>query len=188
MTATDRQIEALFRPLHELARRPNPQAPTVLDTLEERVLAAAQRNRTGTSKERDGYPTGNIGAGGDDAPQSSTEGAAISNLTDHNPDPINDHVEAAIGYLQDAVLALGALRSRLALIDHLSTTRRNSNPPSDCKACNRTVMCTAQDPIRSGYCNACDIAWRRWKLTEETEGRHADRARFEHQRHAETAA
>lgn len=181
MTATDRQIEALFRPLHELARRANDKAPTVLDQLEARTLAAAQRNRTGSSRQRDGYPSGSIGNGGDDA-GTSVETAAIANLHDNNPDPIDDHVEAAIGYLQDAVLAIGALRSRLALIDHLSTTRRTSNPPTHCQACDRLVTCTADDPIRSGYCVNCSRAFYRWRDNEIEAGRDPDRARFERER------
>lgn len=188
-TPTDQQIRRLFTTLHDLGRQAVPNGPTNLETLEQRVLLACHRDRTGTAHQRDGYPTGaGPGDGGDDAPQSTTEAAALANLTTLHADPVAAIVEAVHGHLLEAVNHLGALRSQLALLDHLARTDRNSNPPTDCRACDRTVMCTAEDPIRSGYCSSCSKAWYRWRDAEAAAGRDPDRARFERARRTDSAA
>lgn len=188
-TPTDRQISQLFRSLHDLHRPTTPNGPTALEHLEQRVLLACKRNRTADATQRDGYPTGaGPGDGGENVPQSSTEAAAWSNLAAGGKDPVGDVVEAIHGHLLEAVNHLGALRSNLALLDHLSSTQKSSNPPESCRACGRTVMCTAEDPIRKGYCSACSTAWYRWRDVEVTAGRDPDRARFERERRAEVAA
>jgi hypothetical protein len=186
---TDHQIRELFRSLHKLNRADTANGPTRLDQLEQRVLTACKRNRAGDAHRRDGYPSGGgPGDGGEDAPQSSTEAAALTNLANTGRDPVGELVEATVGHLLEAVNHLGALQSNLALLDHLSRTDRNSNPPADCRGCTRTVMCTAEDPIRGGYCSACSSAWYRWRDDELTAGRDPDRARFEHWRRQKLAA
>lgn len=51
----------------------------------------------------------------------------------------------------------------------------------DCLACERLILGTSDDPVRKGYCNACDVAWRR--LQREWTGPGApDRAMFERSR------
>lgn len=188
-TPADRQITDLFTSLRRLADQPTKNGPTVLDHLEQKLLLAAHRNRAGSNRTRDGYPSGSgPGDGGEDAPQSSTEAAALANLHGQHRDPLDDNVAQAIGHLVEAVNHLGALASRLALVDHQSSTSKHSNPPESCRVCDRVVMCTAEDPIRSGYCGACSKAWYRWSATERDEGREPDRGRFERNRKNLTTA
>lgn len=195
-TPTDRQIRTLLAPLHDLARRPQPDGPTTLDHLEQRILDACHRNQTGDVRRRDGYPSGGgPGDGGQDAPGSSTEAAAFSNLGtlyDENAratrDQVDDIVESIHVHLAECANHLGALRTQLDRLDKISDPRRPANPSTACKACERIVECTSADPIRKGYCGACANAWHRWKASEEDAGRLPDRVRFEHWRRQQLAA
>jgi hypothetical protein len=188
-TPTDHQIRQLLQPLHDLRKTDTPNGPTRLDHLEQRILHACHRNRTGTTHERDGYPTGRgPGDGGEDTPQSSTEAAALSNLHGATRDPVNELVENIHAHLLEAVNHLGALRTLLTQLDKISDPRRTTNPAASCQACDRTVECTSADPIRAGYCSECSTAWYRWKKTETAAGRQPDRPRFERWRRQQLAA
>lgn len=188
-TPTDRQIQNLFRPLHDLGHTHTTNGPTNAETLEQRILLACHRNQTG-AHQRDGYPTGNgPGDGGDDAPQSSTEAAALANLTAPTPrDQVDTIVRELHVTLVETVGGLARIRTLLSQLDKISDPRRTTNPTAACQACERTVECTSADPIRAGYCNACDSAWRRWKTSEEDAGRTPDRLRFERWRRQQLAA
>lgn len=57
---------------------------------------------------------------------------------------------------------------------------------TDCLACERVILGTAEDPVRKGYCNACDVAWRRYQDRWEGPGG-PDRAVFERTRRGKGA-
>jgi hypothetical protein len=197
-TPTDRQITQLFKPLHNLGRHTTTNGPTNLEHLERRLLDACHRNRTADTgvRTRDGYPTGNgPGDGGQDAPDSTTQAAALANigeLYDGHPhtrrDPVGDIVNELYATLVETVGGLTRLQTLLTQLDKISDPRRTTNPTASCQACDRIVECTSADPIRAGYCNACDTAWRRWKQAELEHSRQPDRARFEHWRRQQLAA
>lgn len=161
-----------------------------LDQLETRAPALLERDERGGSPERDGYPSGQGDGGARSSDStSSTERTAVARLEGHDrPDDVHRAARALLLHLDKAVEHAQAAVSQVALGEHLAShDGRHSNPPTDCLACGRTVNCTTDDPIRSGFCNACDTAWRRWKRDEETAGRTPDRSRFARIRKAEAA-
>jgi hypothetical protein len=156
------------------------QARRALNELEQRAPAVLERDHRGGTNERDGYPTSTIG--GAHQPftvdsTSSTAAAAEDRITHGNnrhddihrsTRALTEHLDRGVRHLIDAV-------SQVALAEHLANPDgRHTNPPTHCTACDRLVMCTSEDPIRSGYCDACRKAW-------ERAGR-PDRPTFERQR------
>lgn len=99
--------------------------------LEQELVLAARRDQTGTD-EVDGHkrshaPGGSgggatvrveasddpeVGVDGEDIPVTSVEAAMFATLTVRR-DPVHEHVEAAVGFLSDAVRAGEAMQSRL---------------------------------------------------------------------------
>lgn len=164
-------------------------AVTKLDEVEQRLLEAVRRDNTGTPA-ADGYPTGYLACGGEDAAQSRTEGAALADYrvdpdtdtgtwghTEH--DRHHDYTTAAARALRAAADAIGELMERLDAIDRLATLHR-TDPSGHCNACTRWVEGTANDRLRAGYCAACYRAWDR-------AGR-PDRVQFERTRVTTTKA
>lgn len=160
-----------------------------LDEIERRLLTAIRRDETGTTQP-DGFPTGRVGAGGENAAQSTTEGAALSGWRiDPETDeavwvgpPFDQHhalTDAAVEALERAVSAIATLATKLDEIDRVATVVR-TDPSGYCGACTRWVEGTAVDRLRAGYCQACHRAWDR-------AGR-PDRPAFELQRKRESAA
>lgn len=162
-----------------------------LDQVERRLIEALRRDDTGSTS-RDGFPTGNVGPGGQDAPQSSTEGSALSGYrvdgdVEHGEgewsqpphDPHHERTQAAFRALERAYEALGELFEKLESIDKLAKVPRH-DPSGHCLCCDRWVEGTANDRLKSGYCHADYQAWLR-------EGR-PDRVDFERRRRAERAA
>lgn len=167
-------------------------AITNLDVIERRLIEALRRDATGTV-EHDGYPTGTVGSGGQDAAQSTTEGAALAGYRldhpsdvehsdgtwDHQPhDQHHELTTAAAHALQRAADAVADLIEKLDAIDRLATIPR-TDPSGHCAACDRWVEGTANDRLRSGYCHTDYTAWVR-------AGR-PDRAQFERQRRSTAA-
>lgn len=138
---------------------------TALDLIERRLLEAVRRDNTGTI-EVDGYPTGNVSAGGEHAAQSSTEGAAVARLElarGERDQPVDRHhglTEAAIAHLDAAVTAVHHLMEKLDAIDRLATIHR-TDPSGRCLCCDRWVEGTANDRLRAGYCEKDYRAWLR---------------------------
>lgn len=160
---------------------------TRLDIVERRLLEAVKRDETGSTLP-DGYPTGNVGSGGEDAPQSSTEAAALSGYRlnsdgegswgNYEQDRHHELTTAAAEALDRAAAALDTLMSQLDAIDRLATIQR-TDPSGHCQACGRWVEGTANDRLRAGYCDADRKAW-------ERAGR-PDRPTFERQRRSSAA-
>lgn len=159
-------------------------AVTDLDQVERRLIEAVRRDLTGEPV-KDGYPTGRLGVGGENAPQSRTEGAALAGYDDDGQprepihDPHHELTTAAVDALERAVQAIDVLMMKLDAIDRLATVHR-TDPAGYCAACGRWVEGTAADRLRAGYCDACRKAW-------ERAGR-PDRPTFERQRQRDTAA
>lgn len=132
-----------------------------LDLMERRLIAAVNRALT-PGPERDGFPGGHPGMGGEDAPQSSTEGAALARLKGAPKDPMSDAALRAFRHLETAVNELAGLMLQLDHIDEaLSTPYRHANMPAACLACDRMVEGTANDRLRRGLCEADYKAWAR---------------------------
>lgn len=121
MSMTNRQVSDHFRALELKDRK----------ELERRLGQAKKRN-AGPRNARDGYPTGATGSGQDSG---DPVGAVATTNVSTSPakDPLADHVEAAEGYLLQAVTSLGAMRSRLNAIDRL-TDDSDLNPEPGCWA------------------------------------------------------
>lgn len=161
------------------------QARRAINELEDQGPPLLDRDRH--TAQADGWPAGGSSNGGRSAdPTSTTEAAA---LAPERRDQIHDCAGAMVRTFDQALHQLNLATGAINLALHLaSTDGRHSNPPTPCRACGRTVMCTQADPMRSGYCNACRLAWRRWKTKAEAEGVEPDRARFERDRKQEAAA
>ena len=167
---TDAQIRGMFHTLRRLNVPLTPKGPTGLDMQERRLLALAQRART-PAPTIDGYPSATIGDGPrGNAELTSVEAAANHSFPDDQGNPprverdwIAEDAENAIGYLLDAVQALGAMGARLDHADRLSNplSRSEAGGAGSCQACGSDVSGAANDRLRSGYCGACNLAWKR---------------------------
>lgn len=141
--------------------------PSILDDAERRLLDAIRRNRSGTPT-KDGFGSGRPSMGGEDA-GSSTETAALANLTKTPADPIAEELAAAWLELEEAVANLNRFRHRLDLIDHLSAVNVRQDPSGNCIVCDRFVEGTANDRLRRGMCAADFAAWDRAGRPDVTE-------------------
>jgi hypothetical protein len=166
----DQQIRSMFETLRRLSRPLAPKGPTGFDVQERRILALAQRART-PAPEVDGYPSSvmNDGPRGN-AELTSVEAAANRAFPDDQGMPprverdwIAEDAENAIGYLVDAVNAIGAMGARLDHADRISNplSRAEAGGAGACGACGADVSGAANDRLRSGYCQACNVAWKR---------------------------
>jgi hypothetical protein len=133
-----------------------------LDLLERRLVALVNRALT-PGPTRDGYPTGHVGVGGEDAPQSSTEGSALARIARPVRDEVLEDAQAAYRHLEMAVNEIAALLIRLDKVDDLlaKSNQRHSNMPESCIACDRVVEGTAVDRLRRGLCATDYRAWLR---------------------------
>ena len=108
-------------------------------------------------------------------------------------DPIHENAAACMNFVRGMARQAGNAKGVVLKARRVQTVDlRFSNGPVDCLACDRTIMCTAEDPVRSGYCQACSTAWYRWKGIEWEAGRlesdpGATRARFERHRRDQLA-
>lgn len=171
------------------------QLQQALDELILRAHPVIDRDHRGGERIADGYPSTSIGAGTTSTftvdSTSSTANAAHTRIgplyddtkrTTTNDDMnrcargISEHLDRAVKHLHSAV-------GMVALAEHISNPDgRHSNPPTNCRACDRVVECTTADPIRAGYCGECSDAWYRHRKAELTAGREPDRVKFERQR------
>ena len=158
-----------------------------LDVIERRLLEAIRRDETGDTFP-DGYPSGKVGSGGEYAPSSSVEAAALggyrltqpafpeqSDATWGNFETDQHHAftEQATQALERAADAMSDLIEKLDAVDRLAQIPRK-DPSGTCQCCERWVEGTENDRLRSGYCEADYKAWVR-------AGR-PDRAQFERER------
>ena len=92
---------------------------------------------------------------------------------------LDDALDAATASLTQARAHASSLASAGRKGDQTEAPTRTNMV--DCIACQRTITMTSEDRPRSGYCNACRMAWQR--LTKAHTGPGApDRVRFEHNR------
>lgn len=135
-----------------------------------------ERDRRGGSGIRDGFPAGGAGGGRSSEHADPTVHAA---LADDLFDAFHVTVEEMHAHAVEGANHLMAAVGKLGLAVRIQThDGRHSNAPVDCLACDRTVECTSADPIRGGFCNACDVAWRRWREQHGTDDPGADRIRY----------
>lgn len=160
-----------------------------LDELILRAHPILDRDHRGGHLERDGYPTSSIGGGGSHTftvdSTSSTAAAAEARIDDTNRqrDDINRCSRGITAHLDRAVTHLHQAVSMVALAEHLSNPDgRHSNPPTNCRACDRVIEGTSADPNRAGYCKQCSDAWYDYRKCELDAGRDPDRVKFERQR------
>lgn len=161
------------------------QALVAIDELTLRAAAVLHRDHRGGTNEHDGYPASSLGGGGGaytvDS-TSTTAAAAEARLEDGagKRDEVGRCARALTLHLNSAIQHLHSAVSMVALAEHLSNPDgRHSNPPTECRACNRMVECTTADPMRAGYCSSCSTSWYRYRKAELVAGRDPDRARFE---------
>jgi hypothetical protein len=114
-TITERQLTELFANLRAIKD---------WASLEQRLATALHRNATAANV-RDGYARQSTGfavaaKGGDPGDPAGMMGVARAEFAAMK-DPIDEHTRAAAAALLQAVVSLQTLRSRLDLIDHLSS-------------------------------------------------------------------
>jgi hypothetical protein len=170
---TDRQIRDLFATIRALATPTGKPPRSKLDDLERRLLEALNRDTAGTTQ-RDGYPARTIPTGTGQSPVpidannpdagsvvlTSVEAAALGTS---EADQHREDTWQATSFLVEAVGAIGAMQRRLDLIDQRSTPTRTADTAGtgSCQACTQWCSGTGEDRLRSGYCNACRVAWDR---------------------------
>ncbi len=145
----------------------------LVDHLEARLLAALERDRTG-SLVVDGWPASTTGNGSSGLPTSSVEAAVVSLVDSRQPrDHHRELTRRAAEALEDAVVALNTLRSALASIDDLTKTSVDPKAPRTCAHCtgkrgsnDRPVYATSTVADRLDHaialCSAC------WHFVEQT--------------------
>jgi hypothetical protein len=93
-------------------------------------------------------------------------------------DPIGDSVREIAHALNDAAKLMEKIEQRVAFIYN---TEDKAKRPSTarCEACDREVMCTPNDRVRSGYCQSCYRMWnklgRPYRLGFETSIRNGEK-------------
>ncbi|MGE3621781.1 MAG: hypothetical protein AB7L84_15095 [Acidimicrobiia bacterium] len=153
----------------------NPDTVLKLHEVEARLLEAVRRDR-GPGPARDGFPSGRLGPGGEYAPSSTTEGAALAGYR-----LSGGPVELAAGHWEDpevsyhhrltveAGAALDALdeawRTLLRRLDAIGAASkeppRTSGPGGYCLVCGRWVTGDSDDRLRRGMCRPDYVAWGR---------------------------
>ena len=76
------------------------------------------------------------------------------------PDPVLDAINELLGALAEAAGILRVADTRRQYIDSIPRGRISSLA-GQCQACHRDVAGGTNDPLRSGYCDACRKAWDR---------------------------
>ncbi len=139
----------------------------------------------------DGYPAGRNTTRSTDISR-PTEQAAIHNLDNDQPqaDPVGDQIRLLFATLAEAAGVLNPATRWLRYLDNYGDQAivRETSLAGDCKACTRPVAGGHRDPIRNGYCEACNSAYRRWTHKHPIAGDPgAHRLAFETERRATTA-
>lgn len=166
---TDDRITELFGRLRRHAR-PAPRAGATdsdplarLADLQVLMILALRRART-PAPAVDGYPSSTLGTGRAGASlltsvESAAEALAFGTGAEH--DQLLEDVEQAVGYLVDAVNALGALQSRLTLIERRASplSRSEAGGAGECLACGEAVSGAAHDRLKRGLGPCCYSTW-----------------------------
>lgn len=118
----------------------------------------------------DGYPSG----GGEPVSGGDTSNPTLSAVLQHErvcesvEDRDNDEARRVGLAAVDASLAVAvhALRETHAALTQLTARLHQGHAQqrtnmADCEACGRSVANTPNDRLRSGYCDACRMAWKR---------------------------
>jgi hypothetical protein len=138
--------------------------------LERRLVDAVSRDATGSvavDGHKSSHAAGGAGGGasitvdGEAVSVTSVEASVFAILDDRRRDPVHDHVEAAVGFLDAAVRSAGALVSRLDQVDRV----QDPNPPAKrgaAECCERAC----EDPSVPGKRGRC-LACFRWVLRWE---------------------
>lgn len=174
----DAQIRSMFHTLRRLNTPLTPKGPTGLDVQERRLLHLVAKART-PSPTVDGYPSSTMNDGPrGNSELTSVEAAANRSFPDDNGNPpriekdwINDDAENAIGYLLDAVNALGAMGARLDHADRIASplSRSEAGGAGTCQGCGGDVSGAAEDRLKRGLGPCCYTAWRRAGCPDITE-------------------
>lgn len=124
-----------------------------------------------------GWPTATLGDGtGSRSTSTSTsvERAARADADDQDPghwDNVDVHLHTLL-----RVMWLGALNGQAMLTDLLAHGDDIDDVPvAACECCERLCDRRKGDRLRSGYCNACRMAWARAGCPERTDWAHARR-------------
>jgi hypothetical protein len=79
-----------------------------------------------------------------------------------HPDPIGDMIAEAVTTISAMYRLARRLDTLFACVE-ASHREGRTLTISQCQGCQRDVACTVADPIRAGFCGACDTAWRRFR-------------------------
>jgi hypothetical protein len=127
-------------------------------------------------------------AGGREADEVTGEEATPDTWPSH-PDPIGDMIAEAVTSISKLYKLARRIDVLMVCIERAHEARRGRQVTvAACAACQRDVACTTADPLRGGFCSACDTAWRRFRNGHhETSDPGAMRRAFiEHRRAAAT--
>jgi hypothetical protein len=172
LTASIR-AERLFGRLRTLQRISKPDGTAIdvpkncrsrIDELERTLQEAIRRDGAGDVI-RDGFPSGRLGAGGQDTPQSSTESAAWVNLGEQGDPVVDMHhhlTELALAHLQGMIDSYDSFQKALVdIVRRANPDAARRDPSGSCIVCDRHVPGTASDRLRRGMCEADFRAWDR---------------------------
>lgn len=159
----------------------------ILRQLDDTTIRELARRSTLTQG-HDGYPaaTSNPGTHGGDTSR-PTETTAVATIDgDWHPD--RDPQQTAITQIRRSLTAIAREATSASrahqLVRHITDGRRGRETTvAECLCCHHTVTGLADDRIRAGLCNACRVAWDRWKAA----GHPDDRAMFIFGRQAQLA-
>jgi hypothetical protein len=143
----------------------------------------------------DGYPSGHVGGAADiDDPERGTEltaveSAAIRNLERGAPDPVRDNAHGALVAIRNMDLRAGLLRRRLAGVFKIGDAYVEMETDDRCQCCEDLINRKKGDRPRSGFCQACYRAWKRFCETNPSTADPKERRdRFVTERRAQLAA
>ena len=134
-----------------------------MDRLTDSLLHELTR-RAGTRATGDAKEDGPRSKGGVSDP---TLSAVIRSMTrGSTPDPVFDTVRELAHMMDKMAKTCMTIDDKVRFILD-SKERAKESQTATCKDCEREVMCTPSDRLRSGLCQACYQASRRQKLLED---------------------
>ena len=153
------------------------------------------------SANADGWPTGGEGKAAkpcthadadecDNCPVETTsvEAAVFARMSKLERDGIGASCRLVLESIEE-IIRLSSLAGRnVSVVFNARDQRRAAERADRCECCADLVTNQGDDRIRSGFCNACRVAWYRWKALNGTSDSASDRRRFKDERRGEVAA
>lgn len=148
-------------------------SPEVLEELDRRARFVVAPDGFGSATGSDGVRGSGVSR--------PVEAAVVARGERVVPDPVGEQIRNLFGALAEAAGVLGPASRWL---DYLGAygdrpgVARESSLQGDCLACGRAVAGTPQDRLKTGFCQACYEAWRRFQVGDRSSDPGEQRRRF----------